>query len=77
MERFKNLLRQTEFHFFLFCLSLILFGWPVVSFSDLQRLEIGFVYLFLVWGVIILLLYLVSGSLDEPASSQENEDSRK
>jgi hypothetical protein len=77
MERFKNLLKQTEFHVFLFCLSLILFGWPVVNFSDLERLEIRFVYLFLVWGVIILLLYFVGESLGEQASSPENEDGRK
>jgi hypothetical protein len=77
MERFKNLLRQTEFHVLLFCVSLVLFGWPVVNFSDLQRLEIRFVYLFLAWGVVILLLYLVGRSLGEPAAPEENEDSRK
>jgi hypothetical protein len=77
MERFKNLLKQTEFHILLFCVSLVLFGWPVVNFSDMQRLEIRFVYLFMAWGVVILLLYLVGRSLGESASPEENEDGRK
>jgi hypothetical protein len=77
MERFKHLLRQTEFHVLLFCVSLVLFGWPVVNFSDMQRLEIRFIYLFLAWGVVILLLYLVGRSLGEPAAPEETEDGRK
>lgn len=77
MERFKSLLRQTEFHVLLFCVSIVLFGWPVVNFSDLHRLEIRFVYLFAAWGVVILLLYLVGRSLGEPTAPEENEDNRK
>jgi len=70
MRRFKTLFRQKEFHVLLFCVSLFLFGWPVVSFSDIERLQTMFIYLFVFWGLIVLLLYLVSRSLhavDEPA----------
>lgn len=65
MERLKSLLRQPEFRILLFFVSLVLFSWPVVNFSDLKRLDIMFVYLFLAWGAVILVLYLVGRSLDD------------
>lgn len=77
MERLKNLLRQTEFRILLFFVSLILFSWPIVNFSDLKRLDIMFVYLFLAWAAVILLLFLVGKSLDDQRSSEETENGRK
>lgn len=73
MERLKGLLRQKEFHILLFFLSLFLFGWPVVEFSDVARLEAMFVYLFAAWSVVILLLYLVGRSLDESDESEQGD----
>jgi hypothetical protein len=77
MERLKNLLRQTEFRILLFFVSLILFSWPIVNFSDLKRLDIMFVYLFLAWGAVILLLFLVGRSLDDHGSNEDTENGRK
>jgi hypothetical protein len=77
MERLKVLFRQTEFQVLLFSLCLVVFGWPVVSFSDIERLQNMFVYLFVVWGVIIFLLFLVAKSIPAPDVSQEDESGKK
>lgn len=65
MERLKALFRQTESHILLFLISLVLFSWPVVSYSDVERLKVMFVYLFVAWAVVVGLLFLVSRSLSE------------
>jgi len=77
MERLKALFRQSEFHALLFCGSLLLLTWPVVSFSDVDRLQTMFAYLFLAWGVIVLLLFLVSRSLDTRNGSDGAEGGNK
>ncbi|MEW6349451.1 MAG: hypothetical protein AB1646_10355 [Thermodesulfobacteriota bacterium] len=70
MERLRNLLRQREFHVLLFCLAIVLVSWPLVSFSDLDRLKAMFAYLFLVWGLIIMLLLAVSRGLNDAPKQQ-------
>ncbi len=77
MERLKALFRQSEFHALLFCGSLLMLTWPVVSFSDVNRLQTMFVYLFLAWGMIVLLLFLVSRSLDDGNGSDDTESGNK
>jgi hypothetical protein len=72
MERLKALLRQTEFHLLLFVLCMVLFGWPVVTFSDMRRLEVMFVYLFVVWALVIVVLFLVSRSLESADDSDKS-----
>lgn len=81
MAGFKRLLKQSEFHLFLFfiylvaiCLPFFIFpakNAPVNMFSD----DI-FSYFFIVWGIVIALLFLTSRSLDnspEPSGDTENE----
>jgi hypothetical protein len=77
MERLRSLLRQREFHVLLFFLSAILVSWPFVTFSDVERLKVMFKYLFLTWGVIILLLFLVSRSLVDSSDSEETEEEKQ
>jgi hypothetical protein len=77
MERLWNLFRQTGFHIFLFFLSLVLFGWPVVHFTDVKRLEVMFYYLFAAWGFVIVLLFVVSRGLSDPAETEETENGKK
>ncbi len=77
MERLKALLRQTEFHLLLFVLCMVLFGWPVVTFPDIRRLEVMFVYLFVAWTIVIFLLFLVSRSLGTADDSTKNEHSER
>lgn len=74
MERLKALLRQTEFHLLLFVLCMVLFGWPVVTFSDMHRLEVMFAYLFAAWALVIFVLFLVSRSLESADESKKSDD---
>lgn len=69
MGRLKVLLRQKDFHVLLFHVCLVLFGWPIVSFDSMERVRSMFVYLFAVWAVVILLLFLVSRSVDVSETS--------
>ncbi|MFH1117293.1 MAG: hypothetical protein V1792_25525 [Pseudomonadota bacterium] len=65
MERFRELLRQTEFHVLLFFVCLFLFGWPLATSVDVNQLELMFVYIFAAWSIVVLLLFLVSRSQDD------------
>jgi len=51
MKRLCSLLGQTEFQVLLFFLCIVLFGWPIISSSDPELLEVIFIYLFLSWSV--------------------------
>jgi hypothetical protein len=77
MQRLKALLCQQEFHVLFFCLAFVLFSWPVVSFSDIARLRTMFIYLFVVWGLIVLLLFLVSRSIETHDESREDGPGKK
>ena len=77
MERLRALFQQTEFHVLLFCASLVLLGWPLVSFSDVNRLQVMFVYLFIAWAAIVILLFLVSRSLEAGEESDDAESGNK
>jgi hypothetical protein len=72
MRRLRALLGETELHIFLFFLCIFLFGWPFVSFSDVARLEIVFIYLFIIWSAVIFLLYLVGRSQTEKDKLEAN-----
>ncbi len=75
MKRIRNLLGRPEFHVLIFCLSLVLFSWPLVSSSDFDRIDAMFVYLFVCWTVVIFLQFLISRVLLPPHSSQPTDDS--
>ncbi len=81
MAGFKRLLKQPEFQLFLFfiylvsiCLPFFIFpgkNEPVNMFS-----EDIFSYFFIIWGIVIALLYLISRSLDntsEPSGDTQGE----
>ena len=70
MERFRELLKQTEFQVLLFFVYLFLFGWPLVTSAQVRHLELMFVYLFVAWAIAILLLFLVSRSQDDVDDSE-------
>lgn len=73
MQRLRALMGETEFHVLLFFLCIVLFGWPFVSFSDIARLEVMFVYLFIAWTVVIGLLFLVGRSQAVQEKSEDSE----
>ena len=64
MQRLKNLFSQPEFHILLFCLGFVVFNWLFWGLFQLQRPELVFIYLFLNWGIAILLLFFISRSCD-------------
>ena len=77
MARIKKVLGRWEFQLLLFHVSLVLFGWPLVTFQDINRVKTMFVYLFLAWATVIGLLFLVSRSLAEPSPSEDIQDGEK
>lgn len=71
MKKIKDLARQPQFQVFFFCLGLVLFSWPLVSFSNVVEVKAMFVYLFLAWTIVALLLYLVTMSLKTANSDRD------
>lgn len=74
MKRIGALFARYEFQVLVFCLSLVLFSWPLVSSSDLDRITSMFVYLFVGWTVIIFLQFLISKVLTPSSSSKQTDD---
>lgn len=62
MKHLFNLVREPGFQLFLFFAGLLLFGWPLLSIpmqSAGSAGSAGSIYLFTVWGIFILLLFLI------------------
>lgn len=68
MKKLDRLLRQSALLVAVFCLSLVLFNWPLADFSSGGRVTGMFVYLFAAWIVVISFLYLVTWTLKAPNS---------
>jgi hypothetical protein len=68
MKRLAQLLRQPDFHLLLFCLFVVLTGWPFMAVPGKGGVAGLFVYLLLIWGILILLLFLVNMSLRSDTS---------
>ena len=75
MQRLRQLLGQREFQVIAFCVSLLLFSWPLVSWSDLQHIDRAFFYLFTCWTLVILLQFLISRCVDSSENSDDNKPS--
>jgi len=70
-------MRQREFHVVVFCLGLLLFSWPVVSASNLERISSTFIYLFLCWALVLVLQFLISRCLDSPSPEDKSDDTER
>jgi hypothetical membrane protein len=68
------MLRQVEFHIFLFVLLFILIDWPFLAISANHGLPAVFSYLFVLWSLFILLLFLVSRALGPAVPGEERDD---
>jgi hypothetical protein len=77
MERLWELLRRSEFHVLLFCLSIVAFSWPAINYSNIDHLIMVFKYIFGAWGIIIALLFLVCRSLASAYASEDTGAGRK
>jgi hypothetical protein len=60
MQRVRRLLQQPGFHILAFLLFLFVMVWPVLSIPGKGPLPSFFVYLFSIWGLMILSLFLMS-----------------
>ena len=74
MRKFAELLRQKEFHFFLFCLLFMLFNWPFLSVAASSGLRGFFWYLYALWLTLILLLFLIQKALRRNKQDQSGGD---
>ena len=73
MKRLKALFVQKEFFVSVFLICLLVFNWPLVSFSNGDELKRMFAYLFLAWTVVVFLMALVGASLNAQALSEEEK----
>jgi len=67
------LLRQPEFHLFVFCLLFMLINWPFLAISAKSGLMSIFMYLFVIWSMLILLLFLIQRSLRGNGSGEDRD----
>ena len=58
---------------FLFLLFFALFGWPIMTIVDKTHSSAIFMYLFLLWGILILLIALISRKLRSGDSAQADD----
>lgn len=65
MEILRKLLKHPEFSAFLLLVCTALFGWPFISIPGPAAPAGMYMYLFLVWGAVIVLLFLISRALGE------------
>lgn len=68
METLRKLLNHRECIAVLFLFCTALFGWPFISITGPSSPETMFVYLFFVWGAVIVMLYFVSGQHNRKTS---------
>ena len=66
------MLRQPEFHLFVFCLLFMLINWPFLAISAKSVMSI-FMYLFVIWSMLILLLFLIQRSLRGNGSGEDRD----
>lgn len=67
----KKLFKKPAFSIFLLLLCLVLFNWPLLSIVG-SNPKTMFLYLFSVWGLVILLLFFINRSYQSPASEEEH-----
>ena len=78
MRRLRALLGQSEFHIFLFCLSLILFARPLLVMSNNGSPGAVFLSLYIPWAIIIFLLFLAArSSASAPADQLRDEETEE
>ena len=73
MRRLVQLLRQSEFHTFLFCLMCMLINWPFLAVTGKNGLISLYMYLLVLWLIFILLLFLVQRSLRDNTPGKDGD----
>lgn len=75
MKQLVRLLRQPEFQVFLFCILFMLINWPFLGISASRGLMGIFSYLFILWGILIVVIFLMQRALR--GESGRDEQGRK
>ncbi len=76
LHRFYKLLRERETRTFFFIIGCLLFNWPLMGIFLERSLLTGLKSLFIVWGFVIFILFLISrGCTSNPP--QENDRTQK
>jgi hypothetical protein len=75
MKKFRRLLRQSEFHGFIFCFSLASLSWPLLGVFHLRSPAIVVAYLFIIWSLLIVMLLFISRGC-RAAAYKQKEDHR-
>ena len=74
MRRHVQLLRQPEFHIFLFFILFLLLNWPFTSVAGANGLMSLFIYLYAVGFVTVFLFFLIQRTLrDTPTHKDRNQ----
>jgi hypothetical protein len=74
MRKLLYLLSRAEIHILLASLSLVVFSWPFFAGLDNQSPARHYLYFFLPWGIIILLLLLISRSYNAASRTEQNQE---
>ena len=74
MNKLKQLFRQSGFQLLLSCLLFVLMNWPFLAISVQRGLMAVFGYLFLLWGGIIFLAFLIGRSFRGNSSSENGDE---
>ncbi len=62
MNKFRELVGRGEFHAFVFCVGVLLFSYPLLIMSNTERPAGVYLSLFMPWGIMIGLLFVISRS---------------
>lgn len=75
MQRFKTLFRKPGLQAFFASLFFLIFSWPLLTILETKRNGFVFFYLFVAWGLLIVLLLLIAISHRklEPGQTSESE----
>lgn len=74
MIRLKTLCGHWEFQIAILLISMLAFVWPMLSENLSSDLLLSFRYIFLVWGIVIVVLLLMSLCLPDSDQDQGSDD---
>ncbi len=71
MNASRKIVSRIELSLILFIFFLLLFMWPFVSSPILSNLKVLYLYLFIVWGIAISILFFISRRMiDSPVKKR-------
>jgi hypothetical protein len=74
MQKFKTLFRKSDLHTFIACLVLLIFSWPILTILESTHSSFVFFYLFGAWGLVIVLLLLITIGIRYKGSEQTESE---